>query len=266
MILRGESTVGPSKLTTSVAMYADRARIDWLVDVDWREFGDPKTGVPGLKMHFPLPHLTEPQAWFGQSMGMIERMIPSRDVPAQGWTAVVGKEGVAVVYHPTRYGVSVADDGIRVTLLRASSDPDPYAEVGRHQIPLSFEWITSGFDPDQCTRNALARLSPIQGHVGQRHPGHLPSKADTVALSSPVGVVTAIKADSNQTNVILRVRHNRTDASSVSFRVPSSVEAVEPLTVLEQPTADRSLSLEESRLTLAVPAFGLATVRLRCRK
>ncbi len=264
MVLRGETALGPSKVTATVRVYPDRSRIDWLLDVDWREFGTPYDGVPGLSLKFALPALHQAAAWFGQSAGSIERPVPSRDVPAQGWTAVVGDEGCAVVYHPTRYGVSVSEEAIEVTLLRASYHPDPYAEVGHHQIPLSFEWYDENA-PDRWTRTAIERLSPLMGLVGSEQAGPLPTRAGTLALTSQAGVVTAVKPSETAGGIVVRMRHDEKLTTPLVLAVGERVTGAARLSVLEAPTSD---SVEWTSGTVSVPikAHGLATVRLHSMK
>ncbi len=260
-VLESEVSVGSSDVQISVMVYADRPRIDWLLEIDWREFGNRDTGIPGLTMRFPVEVSAADVAWFGQSMGSITRPIPSRDVPAQGWTAIAGSDGASVVYHPTRYGVSVSEQGIAVTLLRASYDPDAYAEIGHHQIPLSFEW-SDQVNPDSWTRKALEQMSRLSGWVGGHQKGVLPSRRGTLALASEGGVITAVKPAEDGSGVIVRMRQD--SDQSVPLELVTDAHAscrVSRTSILESPVVT-PVSYEGNRLSVPVSAYGLATVRM----
>ncbi len=262
--LRGQSTVKASQVVTWVDIYPDRKRIDWLVDIDWREFGGPETGIPGLSIAFSLPEFLSKSALFGQSCGSVERAIPSRDVPAQGWTAVLGKAGSAVVYHPTRYGISVSENAIRVTLLRASYHPDAYAEIGHHQVPLSFEWSDDAKpSPDQWTRTAMERLSRLTGWVGTEREGRLPTTVGALELRDRRGVVTAVKpAESPHPGLIVRMRQDQDADVALELSTSDRVRSAERISLLEEPTAE-PIEWTETKVVVPVKAHGLATIRLQ---
>lgn len=239
IVLRGESHVGASTIGVSVQCYADGPHIDWLVDLDWREIGTPDKGVPGIVMHFPVPGFSGTQeALFGQSNGFIRRPIPSRDVPAQGWTAIVETGRSTIVYHPTRYGVGVEENDITVTLIRASYEPDPYADVGQHRMPLSYRWEDDVVNPDGWTRHAIGHLSRLQGWVTELHRGRLPMTKSSLALSSTYGVVTAVKPAENSSGIIVRVRHDSEDNESMVFKTAGSDFEITPVSIMEIPQGD----------------------------
>ncbi len=260
-VLQGEMEVAASKVTMTVTCYPDRPRLDFLIDIDWRELGSPARGIPGLAIRFPWPATSKDSAYFGQSAGSTTRPIPVRDVPAQGWTAVCGDAGTALVLHPTRYGVSVADGIIAVTLLRSSYDPDPYPEVGRHRIPLSFEWMDRKVAPDLWTRDALARMSRLEGWVGDRQAGRLALTAGTLRLASETGVVTAVKPAEDGKRVIARMRHDADQSVGLDLHLGTPPTEVHRVTLLETPV-DAPLTAASDRITVPVVGHGMATVAI----
>ncbi len=260
-VLRGEMEVAASKVAMTVTCYPNHRRLDLLLDVDWRELGSPTRGIPGLAIRFPWPANMESSAHFGQSAGSTTRPIPTRDVPSQGWTAVSGAAGTALVLHPTRYGVSVADGAISVTLLRASYDPDPYPEVGRHLIPLSFEWTDMEMAPDLLTRRAFERMSRLQGWVSDSHAGRLLASAGTLRLLSTSGLVTAVKPAEDGHRVTARMRHDGDQPVGLELALAASPAAAQRVNLLEI-AVDAPLASDGKRITVPVVGHGMATVAI----
>ncbi len=261
IVLKADTAIGQmSHIRTSVIFYADRPQVDWDLEIDWREFGTSTAGVPGLAMHFAVPHHGA-RAYFGQSVGSVERPIPSRDVPSQGWTAVMAEGTGRVVYHPTRYGVSVTPGDVGITLLRASYDPDPYAEIGMHHLQLSYS-LAGAMNSDGFTRESLGRLTPLTGWVSGGHEGVLPLATQALTLKGAVGVVTAVKPAEDGDGVIVRIRQDSEKDRELSMVSERSRVWLTPTSLLEQTSLDREQQAQLSH-SLTVPAHGLATFRVQ---
>lgn len=261
IVLQADTAVGQtSHVRISVIFYADRPQLDWDIAVDWREFGTPTTGVPGLAMHFAVPD-TGAHAYFGQSTGSVERPIPSRDVPSQGWTAVMANGRGGVIYHPTRYGASVTAGDVGITLLRASYDPDPYAEVGAHHLRLRYA-PADAVDSDGFTRESLGMLSPLTGWVSGVHDGILPLTMQALSLKGNVGVITAVKPAEDGDGIIIRIRQDSHQQQELPVMTKELRVSLTPTSLLEQGGLDGE---QPSRLnhSLTVPSHGFATFRVR---
>lgn len=254
-VLRGESSLRGSQVVARAHFYAALARIDWELEIDWREFGTRTDGIPGLTISFGAD-AEAMTAHFGQSAGSIARSLPSRDVPAQGWTRL----GRTVVLHPTRYGVSATRGRIGVTLLRASCDPDPYAEVGRHRVTVSY-LAGEGMESDGLTREAIGRLSGLTGWVGERAPGRLSPRGSTVALDAPIGVATAVKPAEDGRGVIVRVRQDGDEARDLPLRLADPAARVEGVTMLEASRPGETVR-DARGARVRVPGHGFASFRI----
>ena len=261
IVLEAETSVGSSsQINTSVILYATSPRIDWLVAVDWREFGTPTHGVPGLSIHFAVPQ-NATYARFGQSMGSVSRPIPSRDVPSQGWTAVGEEDDGAVIYHPQNYGVSVTPGDVFVTLLRASYDPDPYAEIGHHTFRISYAPGTI-IGSDKWTRQSCEFLSPLIGWDTTTHSGMLPVNTEQLALKSSAGVITAVKPALDGHGIVIRIRQDDNERQQLRLKTSPAIQTITACSVLETNLSDQTPAGVED-IEVTVPAHGLATFRLQ---
>ncbi|MCY0899832.1 MAG: hypothetical protein OWU33_13060 [Firmicutes bacterium] len=267
-VLQGETLVRSSRVTARVLCYADRPEIDWQLTLDWRETGSDQVGVPGLRIRFPsapsdVDSMVAPRARFGQSLGSIARAIPCRDVPAQGWTAVDHPDGTHYVLHPTRHGVSVDHEGIQVTLLRASYDPDPYAELGKHETTITYGWSATVLTSDACTRRAMERMSPLTGMAADpaQSSGSLPHRFHGLSVSSALGVVTAVKPAEDGRGLVVRLSQDSDQNHALPLAIATVPFKAEALTVVEQPT-NHVIATTGQLVSVPVPSHGLATVRI----
>lgn len=259
IVLQAEDQIGPSTVTTRVAFYADHPRIEWDVDLDWRETGSRQMGVPGLSIRFPTVEAMAAQ--FGQPLGSITRSLPSRDVSAQGWTAVTSASGAqTTVFHPTRYGLSVQMGAIGITLVRAAYDPDPYAEYGHHRVRVGLESRPSR-SSDMLTRAAMEMASAMVGMATQRHPGTLELTGGMLELVGSEGVVTAVKPAEDGRGAIVRVRQDSAVSRDLEMRIRQPGWTWEASTLLERPSS-HSGKVQQRSATPAVPAHGMVTLRM----
>ncbi|MCY0878429.1 MAG: hypothetical protein OWU84_05785 [Firmicutes bacterium] len=269
-VLKGEAAVRASRVTVRLLCAADQPDIVWRLTLDWRDLGSPAAGVPGLRIRFPWAargDTSVPQeARFGQALGSIRRPLPSRDVPAQRWTAGHAGHSTTYVLHPTRYGVSVDETGIAVTLLRASYDPDPYAEVGSHAVTLAYGWQPAVLSGDALTRRALERLTPLLGWVADpaRSARRLPPRGGALALTSEAGVVTAVKPAEDGSGVVARLTQDTAETQAVSLALGPAADTAEAVTLLERPTP-ATLQQEGTQLTVSVPPRGLKSIKITGR-
>jgi hypothetical protein len=256
-VLRARARWQSSTITADIVVDAEQPGVRIDLDIDWREWGSPEKGVPGLKIRFPGPPRASVRS--GQTVGWIERAVPCQDVPAHGWTALAAADGCAVVYHPTRYAVSVDGDGvIAVTVLRASYEPDAYAEVGRHRVSFVYRWDEAE-RPDQWTRRAIEELTPLAAHVTEVHAGTLGSRGGTVRLCSDVGAATAVKPAEDGAGVIVRLLQAQTEPAEVV--VDTSASQVTSQSVLER---ERPLPVtkKDGAIAVEIAPQGIVTLRL----
>ena len=108
------------------------------VDGTWVERGTPERGVPVARVALPLA-LEGARGRYEIPFGAIDRDLNhGEEVPALQWAQVTGTSGNKVVgclvANDCKYGHSLKDSTLRVTLVRSSYDPDPLPEIGPHEM------------------------------------------------------------------------------------------------------------------------------------
>jgi len=257
-------------LTISVA--AGSRQIDFTLDVNWLERGDPATGVPALRASFPL-EVENGQASFEIACGTIERPADGEEAPALNWADLTGElrgeedtPAGATLLNDCKYGHAAFEDALRLTLLRSSYDPDPLPEIGRHSIRYALVPHMGPFEPGDAIRAGYAFNHPLIAAGTTVHAGALPAEASLLEVLTPNVMVSGVKKAEDSEALIVRLYEFEGEETEAKMRISPALmkagaEAVET-DVLEQPLAKSTAKVEGEVLKVKVPAFGIATVRV----
>jgi alpha-mannosidase len=239
--------------------------------VNWLERGDPQTGVPALRASFPLS-IEDGKANFEIPCGSIERPTDAGESPALNWVDLTGKAlggelpiG-ATLLNDCKYGHSVSDDTIRLTLLRSSYDPDPLPELGRHSIRYALVPHSGDLDLGDATHAGHAFNHPIVPVGTTVHEGDLPVEGSALEILAPNVMLSGLKKAEDDDALIIRLYEF--EGRQTAARVRLSRVLAEPdsaaveTDLLEQPLDKSTAAMDGDVLTVTIPAFGIATVRV----
>jgi len=245
--------------------------VDFTLEMDWLERGAPDIGVPALKVAFPLS-VQDGVATFECPNGHVTRPTDGREVPAQKWVDLTGKqEGIsaavgATLLNDSKYGHSVKDNTLCLTLLRSSYDPDPLPEMGGHTIRFAIQPHIGSWTPSDATRAGYAFNFPFNVVGTDTHEGSLPAHKGFGEILTPGVMLSAMKKAEDSEALIVRLYEMEGQAATARIRLdtalaPANAQALET-DLLEQPLAQNTAQMEENILSVAIPAFGLVTVKI----
>ena len=242
----------------------------------WGAFPYPRTrmgSVPALRASFPLAVL-DASANFEIPFGCIERPADGEEAPALNWADLTGTawcEGEdalagATLVNNSKYGHQLGENGMRLTLLRSSYDPDPLPELGAHHISFGLKPHVGAFDQGQSIRAGYAFNHPLISVGTTLHAGEQPAEAAGIEILTPNVMVASVKKAEESGAVILRLfEFGGEDTKAeiwLSTLLAKAGSAVVETDVLEQPLANSTASMAGNVVTVDVPAFGVATVRI----
>lgn len=154
--LRVTRTLGGSTLTQKILLGHDALRLDFVTEIDWQE----KHKM--LKVAFPVNVYTKEaieEVQFGHVKRPTHRSKQSdRDryeVSNHRYTVLCDGAVGAAVLNDCKYGVSTADNEIRLTLLKAPMMPDMYADRGMQEFTYSFFPFVGAFSDSDALRQAV---------------------------------------------------------------------------------------------------------------
>ena len=155
---------------------------------------------------------------------------------------------------------------LNMTLLRASSDPDPLPDLGEHVIEYALVPHVAGWtagDASQAGEDLNVPLVVVSCGV---HGGDLPPTASFVRVHEPNVRLAALKQSQDGAGVILRlveVNGQATDATVTLARALAGASAsAEAVDTLERPLPSNGAHLRDGTLTVTLPPYGIATVRI----
>jgi alpha-mannosidase len=166
----------------------------------------------------------------------------------------------------TKYGHNVSEGLIRLTLLRASYDPDPLPEVGECDIAFSLVPHTGAWSPSVATRCGYEFNHPVSVVATDLHEGSLPATRGFVSVDPPNVIVSGLKKAEDSDALIVRLyevegKQTRARVKLNRALAAAGSQAVET-DLLERPLENNSAKMEGDTLTVAIPAYGITTVKV----
>jgi alpha-mannosidase len=280
-----------STVRLSSLIHALEPRIDVTAEIDWREIGDPKRGIPGLLTVFPL-NLEEDslRTVYETPFGSVERRLTNtEEVPTLRYAHVTGQTARELrsrasvpwgftLLQDCKYGHSVDYTTLRLRMIRSSFDPDHAPEVCRQTVRYSMVFHEREADPATLTRLGAAWNHPLIVFPANVQSGERPTKDSFVRLFPLTPstdrngvVVSAVKRAEEGNGLIVRVMElNGQDTEAVLELHPLLVGGYSRASIvdlMERPATGtiaegRSATLTGNQLTVQVPAKSFVTVRL----
>ncbi len=251
---------GRSTSTVTYELRAGSRELLVHVDLDWRH------DEHLLSMAFPIDVRTD-SAVCDVQFGVVSR--PTH--PSNPWDAAKFEVcahrfvdlsepdfGVAVL-NSGRYGHSVFDGAIRVSLARAAKYPDPGADQGRHQVTLVIHPHDGGLSG---VRDSAARLNGPLRVVSGGAPEVAPTPVIRVSSSTDGVEIDAVKvADDGSGDLIVRLHEACGNRAAVVVQTHRRIAEAWFCNLLEEP--GRGEEVGDGIASFTLRPFQLVTLRLR---
>lgn len=226
---------GRSSFWLTTTIYADSPRIDMHLRADWLEVGTATADAPMLRVEFAL---AGPAATLACDVpfAVVDRPA-GREVPAQKWVDVaVGRGGVALLNNG-KYGHSLHDGTLRLTLLRSSYDPDLFPDLGRHEIAWALLPHAGGWAAADVPRAGCGFNVPLLTYQARQQKGTLPQTHSFVATSGhPAFIVTGIKKAEDSRALIVRGYNASGTTITATISLDRAIRTAQRVNILEEKT------------------------------
>ncbi len=260
-----ERKISRSVIRQRIHFYADTRRIDFETWVDWREHQHL------LKVHFPVDVHTD-EATFEIQFGSVKRKThqnTSWDVArfescGQKWMDVSeGHYGVSLL-NDCKYGHSVRDGAIALTLIKSGVEPNPVADQEEHTFtyalyPHQEDWRCGTIQEAYCLNQPA--LAVRGGTAGARC-----SLADT---SHANVMLETIKRAEDGDGWIVRLYETDNARTEATLYWARPVESVEECSCLEEKKADAAVLPAEgdpyhcAAIPFVIKPYEIKTFRIR---
>ena len=257
--LRLERQFSHSTITQEIHFYADLRRIDFETTVDWKEHQSL------LKVHFPVDVHTD-EATFEIQYGNVTRKTHRNtswdkarfESCGQKWMDVSeGHYGVSLL-NDCKYGHSVKDSCIGLTLIKSGTEPNPTTDQEMHFFTYSLyphaeTWKAAGTVPQAFFLNQPALVSK----------GGKPGESFSLAsLNVPNVVLETVKKAEDGDGVILRMYECENARTPVTLTFNRPFVSAESCNCLEELDGE-PVKVDGNKVSFLVKPFEIKTIRIR---
>lgn len=216
-----------SVIAQDIYIYREIPRIDIKNEVDWKEH------QIFLKTWFPVDIHTD-EATFDIQYGNVKRATHANtswdfarfEVCVHKWLDV-SEDGYGVsVLNDCKYGCSVKDSVIGLSMLKSAIYPNPDADKEHHEFTYSICPHQDGWRDAGIVKAAYQLNNPLQAVFKKNEGGNLPKQYSLLSCNQENVIVEAVKRAEDEEAVIVRLYecyNRRTDAVLTFAEPPISV-------------------------------------------
>jgi alpha-mannosidase len=260
-----------SNVTLTYELAADDPQLHLGVDAEWFERGIPQTGVPALRMAFPLA-LAGAQGCYEIPFGAISRDLNAgQEVPALQWVQVTGEVAGAgpagcLLVNDSKYGFSLDGSTLRMTLIRSSYDPDNLPEIRTHEIHAGLRPLPGALPVAEAVRLGRNFNHALRMVGTDVHAGPLPAAAALISASPETAILSSVKKAEEGDALILTFFDPTGAATTVAARFDAAmlgrpISATE-VDLMERPLARSTAAVAGDTVTAELPGRGIVSVKV----
>lgn len=248
-----------SPISETVFFYANSPRVDFHFSADWKE------DQILLKALFPL-ELNTTEATFEIQFGNVKRPTVFNtswdaarfEVCHQKWMDVSeGGYGVSIL-NDCKYGVSIEENTVGLSLLRCGRDPNPEADREYHEavyrvLPHQGTWKEANVVGEAyLLNNPMRAVAPVKLN------NNLPDRFSTVTHDHRNIMLGAVKKAEDSDGTVIRLYEFENTKTNVTLRLGSVAGKIWRCNLMEQKEALLAENIDT--VTLPVDPFGIETL------
>ena len=259
-VLRAKYAYMDSAISQDVILYQNIGRIDFKTTVDWKEM------QYLLKAHFPVDVFYN-EATFDIQYGNIKRATHTNtswdaarfEVCAHKWVDV-SEDGYGVsLLNDCKYGHSIDEKSMALTLLKSSGYPNPVADVEVHELTYSLMPHVGGWREAGTPEQAYRLNAPVLTAKGA---GEACVQQPFAAVANENVIIEVVKQALNGEGTVIRVYEcygRRTVGAKLNLGfIPASAEVCN---LMEQPI--ETANLDGHTVTFDIKPYEIKTFLLK---
>lgn len=246
-----------SVIRQKIHFYADSRRIEFETYVDWKEH------QTLLKVHFPVNVHTD-EATFDVQFGNLTRKVHTNtswdkarfESCGQKWIDLSeGHYGVSML-NDCKYGHSVKDSDMALTLIKSGIEPNPVADQEEHYFTYAIYPHAEKWQEAKTVEQAYDLNQPAIAVAGGK-PGSLLSKA---SVDRSNVVLETIKCAESGHGIIIRMYESENALTKTNLVVEGNYNKVFVCNLLEEEEAE--LELKDGVVCVQLKPYEVVTVKL----
>ena len=246
-----------SVIRQKIHFYADRRRIEFETYVDWKEH------QTLLKVHFPVNVHTD-EATFDVQFGNLTRKVHTNtswdkarfESCGQKWIDLSeGHYGVSML-NDCKYGHSVKDSDMALTLIKSGIEPNPVADQEEHYFTYAIYPHAEKWQEAKTVEQAYDLNQPAIAVAGGK-PGSMLSKA---SVDRSNVVLETIKCAESGHGIIIRMYESENALTKTNLVVEGNYNKAFACNLLEEEEAE--LELKDGVVCVQLKPYEVVTVKL----
>lgn len=247
-----------STFDQKIHFYADSRRIDFETKVDWHEH------QTLLKVHFPVA-IHSDEATFDVQFGNVKRKVHQNtswdkarfESCGQKWMDFSeGHYGVSLL-NDCKYGHSVKDSNIALTLVKSGTEPNPVADQEEHFFTYSLYPHKETWKEAKTVVEANKLNQPLLSVMGQgkkKQYSFVKTEKDNV-------IIETIKKAEDGSGVVIRLYESENSFTKAKLVLGETYEQAYVCNLLEQ--EEKTLSIVDGTISVELKPYEVVTIKLR---
>ena len=249
-----------STITETVYLCDNDGLIYFEDDIDWN------TKHVVLKKEFPIEMNTD-KATCEIQYGSVERPTHHNtswdwakfEVCAHKYVDVSETDyGVALI-NDCKYGHSLKDCNLGLTILKCATEPDPNADVGNHVVNFALYPHTGSVNTSNTANKAYVYNNPCYV-VGALGGGNLPDEYSFISCDKDNVVIDCVKQAEDDGNIIVRLYEAKRIRSNATINFGFDVKKVYITDMLEN--IEKEVVVKDNAITLPINTFEVVTLKV----
>lgn len=230
------------------------------VEAEWNGVGTPRQPNAMLRLAFESA-LANPSVAYQVAFAAQSRPLDGREYPGLQWASLFSPERGLSILNDATHGMSASGSTVRMSLIRASYDPDPLPNPGRHVwrfsiVPHGGDWRSAGIQ-----RRAAEFNQPLVS-MSVPYTARGPAPLSWGAIAEPPSnvVPTALKLAEKSNDLVMRMYEGSGVAVRFGLSTPLVYTALRSVNLIEDDLGPltsfsmRPFQIQTVRLTLPAPA------------
>lgn len=247
-----------STIWQKIIFYADKRRIDFVTHIDWKEH------QTLLKVHFPVAVHTD-EATFDIQFGNLARKTHSNtswdmarfESCGQKWMDISeGHYGVSIL-NDCKYGHSVKDSNIALTLVKSGIEPNKTADQEEHEFTYAIYPHAEGWRMGGTVEEAYKLNQPLLVKTGTQ----FLKEYSFASVSHSNVVIETIKRAEDGNGIIIRMYESENAYTKTKLMVNNGFKEAYICNLLEE-EAYRA-DTEENIIYVVLKPYEVVTVKVR---
>ncbi|XHR27341.1 MAG: alpha-mannosidase [Chthoniobacteraceae bacterium] len=243
-----------SRITQDMAFYTDSYRIDFDTHVDWHEKHQLLKVGFDLNLRFPY---ARHEIQFGHALRPAVKNNSYEkamfEVCNHKWTDFSETLYGVALLNDSKYGISVENSDLRLTLLKGGCHPDPRGDAGEHLFSYALLPHTQGFSTATVVRPAYEFNTPLIVS-----PGALPFEG-ICDISAPNILCETVKPAEDGQGIILRLYETEGAHCQTEVTLRQAFREIVATNLLEE--NPRPIPMREGHITLDFSPFQIITLK-----